>query len=366
MYVNVDIFFLTQYISRLIDFTKAIGTRVMDRQDPTRVTIVDVAREAEVSPKTVSRVIRGDGYVSKETLERVQEVVDRLGYRPNRAARSLVSNRSGVIGVVIPDINNPFFSEVVRGIEDTAIQRDYNVLIFSTDIHPDRERAAYRYLEENGVDGIIIDLPLIPTPELETVLYRQKTAILIDHPYVNGAAGVVRIDFYDAASKAVNALAAAGRRNLGYLSPPGHYYTFTERMRGIFDATARLNISIPSRCFGQCESSLEDSFRAARALLVQNPGIDGLICFNDIIAIGALEACDDLGITIPDQVAIIGFDNIRLASLNRISLTTLHVPKLEIGIQAMQMLLNRLDGIESPAEIVMKTELIERRTTPKT
>src|ERR1700690_1093325 len=128
----------------------------MDRPDPTRVTIVDVAGEAQVSPKTVSRVIRGDGYVSKKTLERVQEGVERLGYRPNRAARSLVSNRSGVIGVVIPDINNPFFSEVVRGIEDTAIERDYNVLIFSTDTHLGRERAAYRYIEENGVDGIII------------------------------------------------------------------------------------------------------------------------------------------------------------------------------------------------------------------
>src|SRR5215831_16247981 len=194
----------------------------MEKQDPTRVTIVDVAREADVSPKTVSRVIRGDGYVSKETLERVQEVIDRLGYRPNRAARSLVSNRSGVVGVVIPDINNPFFSEVVRGIEDTAIQRDYNVLIFSTDAHLERERAAYRYLEENSVDGIIIDLPLIPIPELESVLRRQKVAVLIDHPLVAGASGVVRIDFYNAARQAVNALISAGRRNLGYLSPPGH------------------------------------------------------------------------------------------------------------------------------------------------
>src|SRR5579862_7419734 len=120
----------------------------MDKPFQSRATIVDVAREANVSPKTVSRVIRGDDYVSKETLERVQEVIDRLGYRPNRAARSLVSNRSGVIGVIIPDINNPFFSEVVRSIEDTAIQRDYNVLLFSTDVHPERERAAYRYLEE--------------------------------------------------------------------------------------------------------------------------------------------------------------------------------------------------------------------------
>src|SRR5579859_3530728 len=120
----------------------------MDKQGQARVTIVDVAREAEVSPKTVSRVIRGNDYVSKETLERVQEVISRLGYRPNRAARSLVSKSTGVIGVVIPNVNNPFFSEVVRGIEDAAIERDYNLLLFSTASHPERERAAYRYRSE--------------------------------------------------------------------------------------------------------------------------------------------------------------------------------------------------------------------------
>jgi LacI family transcriptional regulator len=334
------------------------------KQAQVRVTLVDVAREAEVSAKTVSRVIRGDDYVSKETYERVQEAINRLGYRVNRAARSLASNRTGVVGVVIPNINNPFFSEVVRGIEDTAIQRDYNVLLFSTDGHPERERAAYRYVEENSVDGIIIDLPLIPIHELMEVLQRQKLAVLIDHRPLDGAAGVVRIDFYDAAVQAVNHLLAAGRRNLAYLSPQVHYYTFIERLHGIGDATARANVTIPPQCFARCEATFEDSFHAARDLLAQNPKIDGLICFNDIIGIGALEACDDLGIRVPDQVAIIGFDDILLAGLNRIGLTTMRVPKLDIGIQAMRMLLNRLDGIADPSEVVMKTELVHRRTTP--
>ncbi|HEX2622557.1 MAG TPA: LacI family DNA-binding transcriptional regulator [Phototrophicaceae bacterium] len=335
----------------------------MDNSDHSRVTIVDIAREVGVSAKTVSRAIRGDDYISPETLERIQEAIVRLGYRPNRAARRLVSNRSGVIGIVVPNINNPFFSEIVRGIEDTALERDYNVLLFSTDMHLERERAAYRYMEENGVDGVIIDLPLIPIPELETILARQKGAILIDHPFVKGAAGVIRIDFYEAASQAVEYMAKWGRRQPGYLSPPGGY-TFTERMRGIADAAARLKIVIPPHHFRQCEATFEDSFRAARDLLVQNPTLDSLICFNDVIGIGALEACDDLGIKVPEQVAIIGFDDIDIAGLRRIGLTTFRVPKLEIGIQAMQMLLSYLDGIESPSEIVMQTDFIQRKTTP--
>ena len=336
----------------------------MDRQTQSRATIVDIAREAGVSPKTVSRVIRGDDYVSRATQERVQAIINRLDYRPNRAARTLASNRSGVIGVVIPDINNPFFGAVVRGIEDTAIQHDLNVLLFCTDDHLERERAAYRYMEENSVDGIIIALPLIPTDELVGVLRQQKNAVLIDHLLVEGATGVVRINFYVAAVQAVNHLVAAGRRRLGYLSPPGYYYTFTERLRGIFDATAQHNVPIPPRCFGQCEATLEDGFRAARALLVQNPDIDALICFNDIIGVGALEACDALGIKVPEQVAIIGFDDIELAGLNRIALTTLRVPKREIGVQVMQMLFNHLEGIAVPSEVVIDTELVQRRTTP--
>src|SRR5258708_16508947 len=206
----------------------------MDKPGQTRVTIVDVAGEAEVAPKTVARVIRGDDYVSKETIERVQEVIGRLGYRPNRAARSLVSRRTGVIGVVIPDINNPFFSEVVRGIEDTAIERDYNVLLFSTAAHPERERAAYNYLEENSVDGIIVDLPLLPIDELNSLLHRQKVAVLIDHRLIEGAAGVVHIDFYDAAIQAVNCLVRAARRNHAHIIPQENHFLFSQAPPRLF------------------------------------------------------------------------------------------------------------------------------------
>jgi LacI family transcriptional regulator len=163
----------------------------------------------------------------------------------------------------------------------------------------------------------------------------------------------------------VNNLVAAARHNLAYLSPPGHHYTYTERARGILDATALANVVIPPRRLFACGNTTRDSFYAARTLLTQNPEIDGLICFNDITAIGALEACDELGVPVPDQVAIIGFDDIPLAGLNRISLTTMRVPKSEIGAKAVQMLFRHMDQIAGPTEIVMKTELVQRRTTPR-
>ncbi|MBX3080826.1 MAG: LacI family DNA-binding transcriptional regulator [Anaerolineae bacterium] len=336
----------------------------MVRRNQTRVTIIDVAREANVSPKTVSRVMRGDGYVSEQTRQKIQSVIKRLGYRPNRAAQSLVSDRSGVIGVVIPDINNPFFPEVVRAIEDTALERDYNVLLFSTEARLDRERAAYQFLEDNRADGIISYFPFLPDSELATILSRQKATILVDHVPFEAATGIIRVDFYDAAVQAVNALVAAGRRNLCYFSPTESYYTFTERIRGIEDATALANISILPEHFWACGGSIEDRFQVARAKLLENPDIDGMICFNDVTAIAAMEACDDLHIPIPEQVAIIGFDDIQLSGLSRISLTTLRVPKAEIGVKAVQMLFDHMDGVDSPREIIMKTELIQRRSSP--
>jgi LacI family transcriptional regulator len=335
----------------------------MNKSDPTRVTIVDIAREAKVSPKTVSRVIRGDDYVSQETLERVQKVIKELGYRPNRVARSLVSNESGVIGIIIPDITNPFFPEVVRGIENTAREQDYNILLFSTDAQLDRERAGYHFMEENQVDGIIVYFGLLPDAELELALARQKAAVIVDRFPGNFAAGVVRVDFYNAAVTAVNTLVSSGHRQLAYVSTPGHHYTFSERLRGISDATAAANIVIPPGWSVICETNLEASSRATRALLRENPEINGLLCFNDIIGIGALEACDELGIKVPDQVAIIGIDDIPLSRLNRIALTTMRVPQFEVGVQATQMLFNRIRGTAGPTEVVIQTELVERQTT---
>jgi LacI family transcriptional regulator len=336
------------------------------RRGQARVTIVDVAREAGVSPKTVSRVMRGDDYVSEQTLQKIQSVIKRLGYRPNRAAQSLVSDRSGVIGVVIPDINNPFFPEVVRAIEDTALERDYNVLLFSTETNLDRERAAYQFLEDNRADGIIAYFPFISDEELDVVLRRQKASILVDHVPFGAATGIIRVDFYEAATIAVEKLVAAGRRNLCYFSPHDPYYTFAERVRGIKDTTDRYNIPIPPHRFYACEGEIEDRSRAAREMLLNDPEIDGIICFNDMTAIGALEACDDLNIPVPEQVAIIGFDDIQLAGLSRISLTTLRVPKTEIGVKAVRMLFDHMDGIDSPREVVMKTEFIQRHTSPFT
>lgn len=345
------------------------------------ITILDVAREAGVSTKTVSRVINNDGYVSTEKRERVQIAIDRLDYRPNRAARNLASNRSAVIGLTVPDVRNPYFPQVVRGVENAALKRGYNVMLFNTESEIELEREAFRLLEEHRVDGAIVYLPYTPRDELEVVLSRHKASVVVDSYPVGKGIGNIRVDFYDAAIQAVHHLVSIGRRTIAYVGPVNPYYTFQERYRGIVAGLKAEGIPFRPELILELQRitiddtaesaeawltshrEIDDTAEKARTLLASHPEIDGVICFNDMMALGTMRACDDLGIAIPDQIALMGIDDIPFAGLSRISLTTMRVPKFEIGVKSVEMLLDRLNGITEPVEYILKTELVQRSTT---
>ncbi len=329
-------------------------------------TIVDVAREAGVSPKTVSRVVNGNGYVSDATLERVQDAIDRLDYRVNRAAQSLVSDRTTTIGLVVPNVSNPFFPEVFASIQQTALEQDYTVLVFQTQDRPDLERRALDILDEHRVAGTILYIPSLPDDELRSRLQRQTAVVLIGHNALHDLAGIVQVDLYDAAFQAVKHLVQANCRILAYIDgPPDERFVNQERYRGLQAAMKAHNLTIMPELFVHCAGTIEASRQAAAALLTQNPAIDAIICHHDVLAYGALEACDHLQIAVPDQVAVVGFDDISFSGLQRISLTTLRFPKTDIGTQAAQMLFRRIEGNFEANEIVLKTQLIHRDSTPK-
>lgn len=331
-------------------------------------TIVDVAKEAGVSPRTVSRFMNNNGYVNPQTAESIRSAVEKLGYRPNRAARSLVSSESRMIGLVIPDINNLFFPEVVLGIERAAMARDYTVITFSTSLSSDKEDEAYRFLNEHRADGIIVYFPALLTQEkLADVLHYQRAAVLVDADSTKfESAGHIHVDFYDAAWQAVEHMVAVGRRNLGYIvRQQTDFLTFQERRRGLLDAAEEFGATITISEYKSDEQKLvDDGNIATQRLLAEKPDIDGLVCFNDMIAYGAMEACDHLNLSIPEQIAIIGVDDLRISSFPRISLTTLRIPKFEIATQAIDLLFDRLQGNETTQQVLVKTQLIQRGSTP--
>ena len=329
------------------------------------VTIVDIARVAGVSPQTVSRVINNKADVSDETRGRIQELIEEMGYRPNRTARGLVSQRNWTIGVLITDIANPFFPEVIRGIQAVALDHDYNVSVYNSDNKPHRERQALQLLEESRVDGIIVHAPILPTLELIDLLRRQRSAVLIGRQLPREVAGIVDIDLPAGAAEATQYLLSMGRDRLAYI---GHFPVppeRPERLDGIQRALSAAGMDPAELLIQGCEIE-PDSVMAAAVEILRSPrNINGILCYNDMIAFNVLKACRALEIRVPEDVAVIGYDDIFFSAYCVPSLTTVHIPKYELGKRAAQMLFDRLDNKAEDSKTVFTPRLVVRDSTPR-
>lgn len=312
-------------------------------------------------------MINNVDYVSAATREQVLEVVARLGYRPNRMARGLASNRSFFIGLTIPDITNPFFPEVLRGVERVAQNHGYSVLIYNTDLNPDHEREGLALLEETRADGFIICTLRMADDELRQFIERQPTTVLVNRTLPGSEAGIVRVDLASAMGRIVQHLVDAGRREIGYLNIPqgtSISYSAHERYTGFTMALHANHIPLNPDNIRETPATAEVARATARDLLQARPAINALVCYNDVIAAGALEACADLGLPVPGRVAVTGFDDIMFASMFKVGLTTAHVPKFELGMAAANLLLDLINGKKPEAEIILDAELVIRQSTP--
>lgn len=328
-------------------------------------TLDDVARRAQVSAKTVSRVVNNNGYVSAETRRKILDAVAELEYLPNRMARSLASDRSSIIGLTIPDITNPFFPEVIRGIEQVALTQNYNVLIHNTALIADRDRQALSLLEEMRVEGVIVCSVRLSDEALAEALSRQRHTVLVNRTLPGGPAGIVRVDFSSAMGRIVQHLVDAGRRHFGYITIHQHdlSYSATERFKGFMKALEAAGLPITQPAIYKTNATVEDSFRTATQMLTDHPELDAVVCYNDLVAAGVIEAYLSHNIRIPEQVAITGFDDIMFSGLLRVPLTTVHVPKHELGVRAAKMLFDMISGRDTEREVVLDARLVVRQST---
>jgi LacI family transcriptional regulator len=329
-----------------------------------KITIADVAREAGVSTMTVSRVINSKGEISNTTRERVQQAIDRLGYRPSAIARGLATRRTRTLGLIVPDITNPFFPEIVRGAEDTAWQAGYTVVLCSTVEDPAREEASLHRLEDNRVDGVILCSARLPDDALRPLLKRHPAAVLINRHTTDEIAGTIQIDDAYGTLRAVHHLLAGHRTTIGFLAGPPLSHSGTKRREGYTNALEATGHGVDETLIEPCAPNETGGYEAAKALLERRPEVDGLVCYNDLVAIGALQASTELGRRVPEDIAVVGCDDIRLASLVTPALTTLRIDKYELGAQAMRMLLGRLEHKRAGTEVTIKPELIVRASAP--
>jgi LacI family transcriptional regulator len=329
-----------------------------------RITITDVAREAGVSTMTVSRVLNNKGEISTATRERVQRVIEQLNYRPSTVARSLATNRTQTLGLVVPDITNPFFPEIVRGAEDAASDAGYSLILCNTTEDRKRERSILELLESKRVDGVILCSARLPSESLLPLVKRYPASVLLNRQVPLEVSGVVRVDDHYGAMRAVHHLLGNHRRRIVLLAGPPSSYSGQQRTQGFRTALEATGHEVDPSLSIACSPDEAGGYGATMDLLAKNPDVDALVCYNDMVAIGALQACAASQRRVPQDVAVVGCDDIRLASLVSPSLTTLGVKKYDLGKAAVDMLLRRLRQEEGLSEIVIRPELVIRDSAP--
>lgn len=332
-----------------------------------RVTMSDVARQAGVSLMTVSRVVNDKGKVSPATRRRVLEIIEQLGYRPSGIARSLATRRTGTLGLVVPDVANPFFADVARGAEHVAYAEGYNVFLCNTEEDPQRELTVLQSLEEKQVDGLVLCSSRLDDGELRAVLGRYSAVVLVNRRLESreGGVGAVLLDDVTGGRLVTQHLLDSGHRAVGFLAGPSASHSGRQRTKGYRAALLAADLQPNPAWETPCPANVDGGHQAAKDLLIAHPELTALFCYNDLVAVGALQACADLGRTVPHDVAVVGFDDIPLAALVTPSLTTCRVPRYELGVQAMCLLLNQVGGcLGECKDIVLRPELIVRASAP--
>lgn len=336
------------------------------KKNHSRVTVVDIAREAGVSTQTVSRVVNNARGVAEQTRKKVQDIINKTNYRPNRAARSLASQRSLTIGLVIPNVANPYYPEIVHGVEYVAAEEGYSVLLYNTERKVERETKALQLLEEYQVAGVLLCAAALPDEELIRMLGRQQASVIINRILPGDNVGRILVDYRTGVKEAVNYLVRCGRRTIAYLSyESSRYYSNPMRLAGYTEALQEAGLDFSSELIIATEQGIRGGYEAATRLLSQRPDINAIICYNDIVAIGALRACHERGKHVPNDIALIGCDDILMAQYVSPALTSLRVSQYDLGQMAGKMLIERIRKEKKVSEIILTPNLIIRESTPK-
>ena len=329
-----------------------------------RVTIADVAQEAGVSAMTVSRVINQTGRISQATRQQVLAVIARLNYRPSRAARALVTHNTLMIGVIVQDITNPFFSAIVQGIETVAWEKHYSVLLANTNETRAREEAVLNYLDESTVDGLIVCSSRLPDDVLLALIKKQRAVTLINRHAPDSIANVVfkAIGYKGRARIALQHLMRSGHHNIGHLCLK---FSAMQIGRDEYMAILRAGGITPHPgWYRTCEPTWAAGYALGRTLITEHPELDAVIAGNDLVALGLMRAVHEAGLRVPEDLAIVGGDDTLLASQVTPALTTFHVPTYEIGMIAARMLFGQLEGDTEYHEYLYPETLVIRESAP--
>lgn len=328
-------------------------------------TIYDVAKEAGVSIATVSNVINGKGNVGKKKRDEIFKVMNRLQYKPSVIASALMGKKTYTLGLLIPDVSNPFFSEIARAVEDMAHAEGYSVIVCSTDNSDERIEKYLKLLEQKSVDGILIGTGVENANIVARLSEKSIPIVMIARETPDIAVHSVLTDDFKGGSLAAGHLLQLGHENVAILSENAKVSSSAERVRGFRFALFEAGKMMDNKRIVACRSTIMDGKRAAALLLGGANPPTAIFCCNDMLAIGALQAAKECGVRVPEKLSIIGFDNTIMSAVTNPSLTTIAQPTDEMAKLAFGLLVSSPDGATDAIRqrIVMQPELVVREST---
>ncbi|MDO9087005.1 MAG: LacI family DNA-binding transcriptional regulator [Anaerolineaceae bacterium] len=333
------------------------------------ITIKDIAKRTGVSHSTVSRALGGNTLISALTADRIRKVAQEMGYQPSAAARSLKTNQTKVIGVIVNSIDDPFFSEILFGIEDAAQTSGYSLFIAASQYDPVREQKIVQTMMEQRTDGVIICSSSFSADKGRQLLANGFPVVVVNYKAHENFNYSIYHDDVDGSQQITKYLLELGHKKIAYLGNSRSGRTSLDRLNGYKKEMLKAGAIIQEGYIFDVEGSAPELGSHGLAHFMQLPEPPtAIICFNDMVAIGLLHACKEFGIKVPEDLSITGFDNITFSGYTSPPLTTLDQPKYSIGNEAAQLLLDlmnkKIDGsFHTHKEKILKGKLLVRNST---
>ncbi len=325
--------------------------------------IKDVALHAGVSVTTVSHVVNGTRFVSEVVRQRVEAAVRELDYVPSAVARSLKHNTTHTFGMVIPNNSNPYFAEIIRGVEDRCFAAGYNVILCNSNDDPERQAAYLRVLAEKRIDGLILVVTGSDAVVRATLGGINTPLVLLDREVSGVSSDLVEVNHVLGSQMATEHLLELGHPRVACISGPPGLSPSSQRRAGWKDALEKAGVERKESDLARGDFTARGGYLAMQTLLKRRPRPTAVFACNDLMAVGALTAAREAGIAVPQQLSIVGFDDIELAAFSAPPLTTVAQPKLEIGTLAAELLLERVSASRSESRRVILDPKIKVRGT---
>ena len=330
------------------------------------VTLQDIAKEAGVSTTTISRALNDKPDVNPKTKNKILEIAKDLGYTPNLLAKSLRSKNSKTIGVVLADISNPFFATVAKGVEDAAHKRGYSIILCNTDEEYEKEEEALQVLVEKRVDGLLIAPVQKEYEDILRIKEQKIPLVLVSRHFDKIETNSVVSDDVLGGFLATEYLIKKEHKRILYISGPLHISSASERLKGYKRALKEYKITFEEKLVKGYTAKMDKAYALMRKILKERLDFTAIFTFSDFLAFGVTKALREERLKIPDDIAVVGYDDIEFASILETPLTTVHVPKYRLGMKGANMLIDEIERKSTDRKsqkLIIKPKLMVRKST---